>query len=59
MNATDLKSLEQELEKMRQVLHQQVGGNVSALSHAAVLPISRRLDYLLNRYYELKQKQSF
>lgn len=59
MKATDLKSLEQELEKIRQILHQQVGGNASSLSHATVLPISRRLDYLLNRYYKLKQEQSF
>ncbi|MDR6224226.1 Spo0E family sporulation regulatory protein-aspartic acid phosphatase [Desmospora profundinema] len=56
MTVTDIHSLERELERIRGILHRKVGADPTLLSHGAILPISRRLDHLLNRYHQLKQK---
>jgi hypothetical protein len=53
-DACPLKSLEEELERVRKKLHQSVKGEPSRLLDPTVLPISRELDLLIVRYQHLK-----
>jgi hypothetical protein len=43
----DHDRLEDELEEIRQLLHEAVGGDPARLSDASVLPLSRQLDALI------------
>jgi hypothetical protein len=53
-DARPLKSLEEELERVRKKLHQSVKGEPSRLLDPTVLPISRELDLLIVQYQNLK-----
>ncbi|WP_169713505.1 aspartyl-phosphate phosphatase Spo0E family protein [Paludifilum halophilum] len=57
MSSTRIKRLEQEVEHLRTALYQAVAGSETRLSHSAVLPISQKLDDLINQYYEEEKKK--
>jgi hypothetical protein len=57
LDSTRLKYLEQEVEQLRAVLYQAVGGKTNRLTHAAVIPISEELDALINQYQKEKNNR--
>ncbi|GGE25078.1 hypothetical protein GCM10011571_29050 [Marinithermofilum abyssi] len=57
LDSTRLKYLEQEVEQLRAVLYQAVGGKPTRLTHAAVMPISQELDALINQYQKEKNNR--
>ncbi|MFC4077884.1 Spo0E family sporulation regulatory protein-aspartic acid phosphatase [Salinithrix halophila] len=57
MSSARLKTLEREVEHLRAALYQAVKGEADRLSHAAVLPISRELDRIMNQYHAEKDRK--
>jgi hypothetical protein len=55
-DACPLKSVEEQLERVRRKLYQSVKGEPSRLLDPSVLPISRELDQLILRYQRLKRE---
>ncbi len=55
-DACSLKSVEEQLERVRKKLYQSVAGEPSRLLDPNVLPLSRELDQLIIRYQHLKRE---
>jgi hypothetical protein len=51
-----IRRLEEELERLRNELHQSVNGEPSRLADSKVLPLSRRLDALIVELQKEKKK---